>query len=234
MKSNIKIFSKKVITLLVSLLMIFSLFSAMATSGVSAEEISAEAQAVIDLAAKIPTNPETATLDDKDNVIAAKLAFDALTNEQKGEVPPETLSLITANTTVLMPQILTEIVTKIKALPKTDKLTSSDKENVLDIYKMYSVLDDTARSACSKDYRVALFSAVNKLSPDTITEEEKAFVDEYNKKLEEQKAKEAAAEKAKKDRVYTVWQYSLMALALLVVLFSVVIMIILIIKIAKV
>ena len=233
MKNSTKVFTKKAITLLLTFLMIFSLFSSIATTGAFAEEVSAEAQAVIDLADKLPANPEMTTDADMDNIIAAKLAYNALTNEQKQEVPPAKLTVISANLSVVVPLILADVVSDIKNLPETDKLTSSNKDKVLDIYEKFSILDGDAKAACSEEYKTALFLAVDKLSPDTITEDEKAVIDEYNKKLAEQKAKAEEAQKQKTAKIYKTWQYILMALALLLLLFSIVIIVILIIKIVK-
>ena len=233
MKNSAKVFTKKATTLLLTFLMIFSLLSSIATTGAFAEEVSAEVQAVIDLVDKLPADPEMTTAEDKDNIVAAKLAYEALTNDQKQEIPPAKLTLISANVSAVMPLILAEVVSDIKKLPETDKLTSSDKDKILDIYKNFSVLDGDAKAACSKEYKTTLLLAVDKLSPDTITEDEKAVIDEYKKELAEQEAKKVAAQKEKTAKIYKTWQYILMALALLLLLFSIVIIVILIVKIVK-
>ncbi|MBQ7288146.1 MAG: hypothetical protein IJW78_00270 [Clostridia bacterium] len=219
--------------ILATVLAVVLTFSVVLCAGVgaSAEEISAEAQNVLTLLEKLPSNPEAATLENKDDIVAAKVAFDALTVDQQLEIPVEKLTLLNQNMATLTPLLLGDLVSKVKELPKLSKITDKDKDDVVALYNAYTAMDNSAKEAFSADLKEQLLKAVNKVSPDTLKDEDKELLgtSEDEKKETDEKKEESK----KKVDFQTVWQYVLIAFALLVVLCAFVAMVILLIKIVR-
>ena len=76
-------------------------------------------------------NIQTITLDNKDDIVAARTAYNALTDEEKAEVPVETLNkLLAAEKEIKDIEESNASIALIEALPEVGVLTLDDKEEV--------------------------------------------------------------------------------------------------------
>ncbi|MBP3627476.1 MAG: hypothetical protein J6J39_05500 [Clostridia bacterium] len=195
---------------------------------VFAENASAEAQAVIDLIAKLPTDTKTVTIDHKDDIVAAKVAYDALTPDQKLEISSDNLVKLNGNYSAAMPFVLQNLVTKVKKLPDVEKIGEDKKDEIVSLYTDYGVLDETAKGAFAKAHREKLLLAVSKLAPDKLSEEDKEAV----AKLSEQT--ETKSDKNKEKISFsTIWQMSIIIFVSIIVLCGLAAMIVLLIKVFR-
>ena len=210
----------------VCVMLIVMLFSVLFVPVAAAEEEAAavEPSQVIALIEKLPVNSELVTIDNKDDILAAKEAFNALSVEQRLEVPTDKVVLLNSDYSVLVPYMLADLVKAIKELPATKKLSEKNKEDILSLYRDYQFLDEDAKAAFSSDHKDTLIAAVNKLAPDQLAEEDKPKESEENKEEKDEKKSKSKINWNK------VWQIALMVVATLIVLLTLVALIILIVK----
>lgn len=89
------------------------------------------------------------TLDDKDDVKAAKAALDAMTDEQKKLVPKDVIDKIEA----------ANVVVDILALPESNKLTKDDKAAVKDAKAEYDALTEDQKKLVPKEIADKIIAA---------------------------------------------------------------------------
>jgi len=204
---------------------------------VSAADVSPEAEKVIALIKKLPIDAKTVTVDNKADIVAAKLAYNELTPDQKLEISTDYLVILNGDYSAVMPYILANLVNTMKTLPDADEIKESEKDNIISLYIDYQLLDDTAKGAFSANHKEKLLSAVSRFAPDELTEEDaetiKTLIEKREQKEKEQKEKEAAAKAQKKKAIENVLKYGLVIFMALIILCSLVAMIILIIKLVK-
>ena len=180
-----------------------------------AEEALVDAKQVVALIEKLPVNSELVTIEHKDDILAAKTAYNGLTVEQRLDVPTNKSAILNADYAAIIPFLMADLVTGIKALPEAKKLSDKDTETVLALYNDYGLLDD-------KD---TLFAAVNKLAPDKLAEGDAPAGDDATQEGEEEKE-----ETKQKIDFNKVWQIALMVTASLIVLLTLAAIIVLIVK----
>ena len=155
------------------------------------------------------------------------MAYDALTPDQKIEIASDQLVILNSDYSAVMPYVLANLVTECKAMD-VDKLGNSDKDKIVGLYTDYGILDDTAKEAFSKEHKEKLLTAVQKLSPDSLTEDDK----ELASQLAEEEPEEEEQEDDKVS-LSTIWQIAIIIFVSLIVLCGLAAMIVLLIKIIK-
>ncbi len=226
---------KRILCTVAALIMLLSVCAGLFT--VSAEEISSEAKSVIAMIEKLPTDPKMVTKDHKASIVEAKTAYNALTPEQKIEIPTEKVSILNGDYSAALPFMMQELTVKLEKLPTSDKVESADKENIIALYKDFSILDETTREAFSNNYIENLLGAVYKLAPEELSEsdsEKIVKIEEAKKKKAEEKAKKEAEKKAAREKlIKNILVYSLVILLAVIVIFAFIVMLIMIIKFMK-
>ncbi len=190
-----------------------------------AEEAPVDAKQVVALIEKLPVNSELVTIEHKDDILAAKTAYNGLTVEQRLDVPTNKSAILNADYAAIIPFLMADLVTGIKALPEAKKLSDKDTETVLALYNDYGLLDDDAKAAFSQEHKDTLFAAVNKLAPDKLAEGDAPAGDDATQEGEEEKE-----ETKQKIDFNKVWQIALMVTASLIVLLTLAAIIVLIVK----
>ena len=113
-----------------------------------------KAAGVSDTINALPEADEVTTAD-KDAIEKARKAYDALTDEQKAYVAPETLKKLTDAETALQDAVDTETAQgatdTINALPDADKVTTADKDAIEAARKAYNDLTDDQKKKVSDD-----------------------------------------------------------------------------------
>ncbi len=96
--------------------------------------------------------PNDITIDNKEAVEAARKAYDALTNEQKAKVDPETLAkLEAAEKEINDIETSNQVIETINNLPLINEITSADKDAIKAARKAYEDLSDEAKKKVSKE-----------------------------------------------------------------------------------
>jgi len=115
---------------------------------------------------------ENITLDDKDAVVAARAAYDALSDEAKAKVPAETLAkLVAAEKEIDDIEKANEATGTIDALPAVDTITTSDKETIEQARAKYNALTDDQKAKVSEETLAKLVAAESALQVATVSEE---------------------------------------------------------------
>ena len=91
--------------------------------------------------------PEPLTLNDKEKVESARLAYEALTDDQKELVTDETLQKLTDAEAVVSDLEIENVDSKIKALPPVTELTVDDRAAIDDAKAAYDALTDEQKAA---------------------------------------------------------------------------------------
>ena len=206
----------KFISLFVAVICLFASVSVSAAQ----QEVTGEnkIQAVIDLLAQLPVDAESVTADDVDFILETKEAYNALTAEERLEVPIESITLLNQVHPAVMPFLLERVTSTIKELPEAKKLKDSDKQQVVDLYESYLALDEELKDAMSEKHQEKLLSAVKKVAPELLGEQDAGD--------------EAASqeENTKSIDYIKIWQIVLIALVSVIVVCGLVVMILLIIR----
>jgi len=117
-------------------------------------------------------NFEDITVEDKDDVQAAREAYEALTDDQKAKVDPEILAkLEAAEKEIVDIETSTEATNTINALPATDEITPDDKEAIAAARKAYDELSDEAKKKVPEETLEKLDAAEITLAVVTFDEE---------------------------------------------------------------
>lgn len=96
--------------------------------------------------------PNDITIDNKAAVEAAREAYDALTDEQKEKVDPETLAkLVAAEKEINDIETSNQVTETINNLPLINEITSADKDAIEAARKAYEDLSDEAKKKVSKE-----------------------------------------------------------------------------------
>ena len=217
-----KHFLATVVCFLITMLLVVGSISVFATG----EEATVDPQTVIQLIDKLPLDFEQVTIQHKDDILAAKEAFNALSVEQKLDVPTEKVVILNSDYSAVNPLMLGELVAAIKKLPEPKKLSAEDEKNILGLYRDYCYLDEEAKSALSKEHKQTLINAVNALAPDKLLEEDRPAESTEESENEEQEEKSSVDFNG-------IWQIVLLIFVTIIVLLTLVAVIILIIRIIK-
>ena len=146
----------------------------------------AAAQSATDTINNLP-DADKVTTSDKEAIEAARAAYDALTDDQKAKVAPETLQKLVDDEAALKEAEDTAaaqaVTDEINALPSSDKVATTDKEAIEKARAAYDALTDDQKAKVPAEAVKALEDAEKAL-----TEAEKAAA-------EEAAAKELAAAK---------------------------------------
>ena len=119
---------------------------------VESSEVMADKKAANETTDAITTlkTVDSVTLADKDAIIAARTAYDELTDVQKALVPAETLKKLTDAEAKLLELEKADTVTRsIASLKGTDAVTLADKEDVVTARAAYDKLTDTQKKLVS-------------------------------------------------------------------------------------
>ena len=115
---------------------------------------------------------EDITVEDKDDVKAARAAYEALTDEQQAKVDPQTLAkLEAAEKEIKDIETSTETTETINNLPATDEITTADKDDIEAARATYDALSPEAKEKVSKETLAKLVSAEKALVVAIINEE---------------------------------------------------------------
>ena len=115
---------------------------------------------------------EDITVEDKDDVKAAREAYEALTDEQKAKVDPQTLAkLEAAEKEINDIETSTETTETINNLPATDEITPESKQVIEAARAAYDALSPEAKEKVSKETLAKLVSAEKALVVAIINEE---------------------------------------------------------------
>ena len=107
---------------------------------------------------------ENITLDDKDDIIAAKEAYDALSSEQKAKLAPEVIkTLEEASKEIDNIVKAKEVIDAINSLPDADSIKVSDKEVIEATIAKYETLNDEQKAKVDQDTVNKLYEAKEKL-----------------------------------------------------------------------
>ena len=116
--------------------------------------------------------PDEITVDDKDAVQAARVAYDALTDEQKAKVDPDVLSkLEAAEKEIADIEKAAEVTEAIDKLPGVDEITLDDKDAVDAAREAYNALTDDQKQKVDPETLKKLTDAETAYATATITEE---------------------------------------------------------------
>ena len=114
----------------------------------------AAAQSATDTINNLP-DADKVTTSDKEAIEAARAAYDALTDDQKAKVAPETLQKLVDDEAALKEAEDTAaaqtVTDEINALPDADKVTTSDKEAIEKARAAYEALTDEQKAKVSDD-----------------------------------------------------------------------------------
>lgn len=125
----------------------------------------AASASVSEVVAMIEALPEALelTIEDKDAVKEAKRAYDALTADQKAEIPTELNAKITTVYNEAVTLILKQLRSDIADLPEVDQLKASDYDQVMALYDDYQFLTEDAQNYLKADLKEKLLDAVEKV-----------------------------------------------------------------------
>ncbi|MBQ9247440.1 MAG: hypothetical protein IJ171_02515 [Ruminococcus sp.] len=126
------------------------------TALTDAETAIANLEAAEAVTEQIEALPETITVDDKDDVEAARAAYDALTDDQKALVDDETVNALTEAEDALAAAQVTETI---NALPT--EITDDDINDVIDASIAYEALTDNQKAKIDSETLKKLVSAAN-------------------------------------------------------------------------
>ena len=126
-----------------------------------------KAAGVSDTINALPEADEVTTAD-KDAIEKARKAYDALTDEQKAYVAPETLKKLTDAESALA---VAEANKAISELPKADKVTTADKNAIEAARKAYDALTDEEKAQIAPETLKKLTDAEDALAAATVSNE---------------------------------------------------------------
>ena len=134
-----------------------------------AETAIADLEAAAEVTEQINNLPEEITLDDKDDVEAARAAYDALTDDQKALVDEDTVTALTdAETAIADLEAAAAVTEQIEALPET--ITVDDKDDVEAARAAYDALTDDQKALVDDETVTALTEAEDALAAAQVTE----------------------------------------------------------------
>lgn len=132
------------------------------TSG-SAQSGTANVEELISMIEALPDG-ESVTLEDKEEIKEAKIAFDALDDAAFNEMPNEAIAKLNAAVDALSLLMVADIAQSVKKLPEVDKLTAENKETVLSLWEDYNFLSEEYQMAISQKLRDKLDAAYKAVS----------------------------------------------------------------------
>ena len=133
------------------------------------EKLTADKAAADDVAEQISNLPEEITLDDKDDVEAARAAYEALTDDQKAFVDDETVEKLTdAETAIADLEAAAAVTEQIETLPEA--ITVDDKDDVDAARAAYDALTDDQKALVDDETVTALTEAEDALAAAQVTE----------------------------------------------------------------
>ena len=119
----------------------------------------------------LPAADEVTTAN-KDAIEAARKAYDALTDEEKEKIAPETLKKLTDAESALA---VAEANKAISELPAADKVTTADKNAIEAARKAYDALTDEEKAQIAPETLKKLTDAEDALATATVSDEIKAL-----------------------------------------------------------
>ncbi|MBR1481720.1 MAG: hypothetical protein IJ598_01990, partial [Ruminococcus sp.] len=147
------------------------------------EEDIAAAEAVKDMIDALPA-AEDVTADDAADIIAARAAYEALTDDQKALVDDETVQKLTDDEAALEDVMEVEAVkAMIDALPEADDVTYRDKDAIEAAREAYDALSDEQKAQIDEDTVKKLTDAEEALAKAEADKEAADAVDEMIKAL---------------------------------------------------
>ena len=109
------------------------------------------------------------TLDDKDDILAAKEAYEALNDHQKEKIPAETLEKLEAAVQEIVDiEVAIETDEEINELPDVKDIALDDLDDILAVKEAYDALTDHQKEKIPEETRQALEDAVKEV--ETISE----------------------------------------------------------------
>ena len=168
------------------------------------------ADAVIEKINALPANTDI-TSANKDDIEAARAAYNALTPAQKDRVPSDKLQELTGAETALSEAQVNETSEKINDLPDADKVTASDKEAIEAAREAYDALTPDQKAQAGDEAKEKLEAAEAALaiaelpSADAVTSSDKTAIEaaraKYDALTDAQKSQVGDAAKAKLEAV---------------------------------
>lgn len=114
---------------------------------------------VVELAGKLPDDPEAVDISMKDDIKKAKRALDSLADSDYTKVPTEAVAKITNCYEALCPLLLSDIADRIEELPDVENLTSKDADKVNEIYDDFEFLPAEMQEMLATDLKTKLEKA---------------------------------------------------------------------------
>ncbi len=114
---------------------------------------------VVELASKLPDDPETVDISMKDAIKKAKKALDSLADSDYTKVPTEAVAKITNCYEALCPLLLSDIADRIEKLPDVKKLTAKDADKVNEIYDDFEFLPSEMQEILASNLKTKLEKA---------------------------------------------------------------------------
>ena len=104
------------------------------------------------------------TLDNKDAIVKAREAYDALTDKQKAKVSKETLDkLVAAENEIIDIEKSNEVGTQVNALPTIEEVSLDDAKNIKAVKEAYDALTDSQKAKLSKEAKEKLTAIITEI-----------------------------------------------------------------------
>ena len=218
---------RKTFTALFSVLFImilaFSSFAALAedTTTIDVEQIK-------EICTRLPQKEEDVSLENKDDILTAKKAYDAMDTEQQLALGQENIAKISVAYQAFIPLLLGDVTERIEKLP--EDATQADPDTVKTLWEDYGLLTPEAKEAVNAKLAKKLRLAVREVDASLLSEEDlQALEEEEQKEEEEKNAEEAQTGPA----AFSVWEVVVLGILTLVILFNIVMVVIVAVKIFK-
>ncbi len=218
---------KKTCAALFSVLLIvvfaFSSFAALAedTAAIDVEQIK-------EICTRLPQKEEDVSLENKDDILTAKKAYDAMDTEQQLALGQENIAKISVAYQAFIPLLLGDVTERIEELP--EDATQADPDTVKTLWEDYGLLTPEAKEAVNAKLAKKLRLAVREVDASLLGEEDlQALEEEEQKEQEEKNAEEAQTSPA----AFSVWEVVILGILALVILFNIVMVIIVAVKIFR-